>query len=181
VLASDAFFPFSNVVTAHLSRIDLSAPICSQGSVLASDAFFPFSWNDSVEIACQVGGVGVNWLLFLPEAAVALSRVCCMCNPVALHWCMFARGVKSLATAARMFMPASSCTCTPAGGRERHRAPRRQPARPGRHRLLQQVSLLCVELCSRPSVLLLAQAMMGVWVHLLFVRLAPELPSTLLC
>lgn len=25
-----------------------------QGSVLASDAFFPFSWNDSVEIACQV-------------------------------------------------------------------------------------------------------------------------------
>ena len=31
------------------------APIV-QGSVLASDAFFPFSWNDSVEIACQVRG-----------------------------------------------------------------------------------------------------------------------------
>lgn len=39
---------------------DVPQPQLLQGSVLASDAFFPFSWNDSVEIACQVGGVGMN-------------------------------------------------------------------------------------------------------------------------
>lgn len=46
-----------------------------QGSVLASDAFFPFSWNDSVEIACQVGWVPGStqmyhsWLLQLARLA----------------------------------------------------------------------------------------------------------------
>ncbi len=64
VLPADAFCAaesaLSQLRACALTPADSCTFNCLQGSVLASDAFFPFSWNDSVEIACQVGGVGMS-------------------------------------------------------------------------------------------------------------------------